>query len=170
MLDLGPKSICSYHSLKVVLMVQLCVVWVASKRVKTGVDELSEALNILDSMQANELEDNPFIRGNYAPVAQERRGLELEVVAGALPEELDGMFVRNGPNPIPGQMSKRYLWFDGHGMLHNIRIKRGKALYSNTYVRTPRYEHEAAVGHEVFLRLGELKGCSLNMGVWSIGG
>ena len=154
----GPKSSYAAVCLTLVLVVKHCVVWVASKRVKTGVDDLSEALNILDSMQENELEDNPFIHGNYAPVAQEQRGLELEVVAGALPEELDGMFVRNGPNPIPGQMSKRYLWIDGHGMLHNICIKQGKALYSNTYVRTPRYEHEAAIGQEVFLRLGEVKG------------
>ena len=158
-----PKSTYALACLTVTLVVQLCVVWVASKRVRTNtyaktVDELSEALDILDSMQANELEDNPFIHGNYAPVAQEQRGLELEAVSGALPKELDGMFVRNGPNPIPRQMSKRYRWFDGQGMLHNIRIKHGQALYSNTYVKTPRYIHEAAVGKEVFLRVGEMKG------------
>ena len=114
--------------------------------------------DVLDWMQDNELGTNPFLMGNFAPVAEERRGLEMEVVFGVLPEDLDGMIVRNGPNPIPEQLSKRYLWFDGHGMLHNVRIRDGKALYSNTYLRTPRYEYEAKHGFEYFLRLGELDG------------
>ena len=113
---------------------------------------------MLDQLQDNELIDNPYVQGNFAPVAEERHASEMEIVFGALPEELDGMIVRNGPNPIPEQLSKRYLWFDGHGMLHIVRLRDGKALYSNAYVRTPRYEYEAKHGYESFLRLGELDG------------
>ncbi|TMD01049.1 MAG: carotenoid oxygenase family protein [Chloroflexi bacterium] len=59
---------------------------------------------------------NPYLEGRYAPVADELTVDTLEVV-GTLPEELDGVYVRNGPNPRfapPG----RYHWFDGDGMLH----------------------------------------------------
>ena len=41
---------------------------------------------------------NPFLRGNFAPV-QEEVTVENVRVIGKLPPELDGMFVRNGPNP-----------------------------------------------------------------------
>src|SRR5947209_6092528 len=59
---------------------------------------------------------NPYLEGRYAPVADELTVDTLEVV-GTLPEELDGVYVRNGPNPRfapPG----RYHWFDGDAMLH----------------------------------------------------
>ena len=32
--------------------------------------------------------------------------------------------------------------FDGDGMLHTVRIKKGKASYSNAYVQTSRYKQE----------------------------
>ncbi|GAA4871296.1 carotenoid oxygenase family protein [Actinomycetospora straminea] len=56
-------------------------------------------------------------------------------VEGTLPPELDGRYVRNGPNPLPGADPGH--WFRGHGMLHGVRLGRGRALwYRNRWVRT----------------------------------
>jgi len=85
---------------------------------------------------------NPYLEGRYAPVADELTVDTLEVV-GTLPEELDGVYVRNGPNPRfapPG----RYHWFDGDGMLHSVRLRGGRASYRNRWVRTRGFEREAA--------------------------
>ena len=36
--------------------------------------------------------------------------------------------------------------FDGEGMLHAVRIKAGKASYSNAYVQTSLYKQEKKAG------------------------
>ncbi|MDI9636069.1 carotenoid oxygenase family protein [Geitlerinema splendidum] len=41
---------------------------------------------------------NPYLSGNFAPVQTELTVDELPVL-GELPPELNGFFVRNGPNP-----------------------------------------------------------------------
>ena len=41
--------------------------------------------------------DNPFLRGQYTPVFDQRDDDRL-VVHGRLPEGLAGVFMRNGPN------------------------------------------------------------------------
>ena len=43
--------------------------------------------------------------------------MPVEVVEGAIPKELYGAFLRNGPNPCFEKAVKRYHWFDGHAML-----------------------------------------------------
>jgi carotenoid cleavage dioxygenase len=82
-------------------------------------------------------EDLPFhLRGNHAPVADEITAFDL-AVEGALPPELDGLFVRNGPNPRSGSSPH---WFAGDGMLHGVRLQDGRARwYRNRYVRTPSF-------------------------------
>ena len=42
--------------------------------------------------------DQFFLRGNYAPVPDELTEFDLPV-EGAIPPELDGWYLRNGPNP-----------------------------------------------------------------------
>ncbi len=83
---------------------------------------------------------NPYLSGNFAPVSQEITADSLTVV-GEIPENLTGMFLRNGPNP---QFSPRgqYHWFDGDGMIHGVEIKDGQASYRNRYVQTPGYQLE----------------------------
>ncbi len=78
---------------------------------------------------------NPYLTGNFAPVRDERDDAELEIT-GALPPELDGLLVRNGPNPITDPSPGDYHWFTGDGMLHGIELSRGKARYRNRWVRT----------------------------------
>lgn len=101
---------------------------------------------------------NPSVHlaGNKWPVDDERDDADL-VVRGTLPHNLQGIFVRNGPNPvvIPGA---RYHVFDGDGMLHALTIRDGKASYRNRWVRTAGFELEQAAGRQLFGGMTDLAG------------
>ena len=77
---------------------------------------------------------NPYLAGLYAPQREERTDDVLEVI-GELPPDLDGVYLRNGPNPRLDPVG-RYHWFDGDGMLHAVRFRDGRASYRNRWVRT----------------------------------
>ena len=79
---------------------------------------------------------NPFLVANFAPVADENVISDL-AVTGTIPEELEGRFLRIGPNPSSKPNPKQYHWFLGTGMVHGVRLKGGKAeWYRNNYVLT----------------------------------
>jgi carotenoid cleavage dioxygenase len=88
---------------------------------------------------------NPYLEGPYAPRADELTVPDLAVLSGKLPADLDGVYVRNGPNPRFAPMG-RYHWFDGDGMLHAVHFDGGRATYRNRYVRTGEFEAECAAG------------------------
>ncbi|KAK9283836.1 hypothetical protein L1049_012090 [Liquidambar formosana] len=85
---------------------------------------------------------------NFAPV-DELPPTECDVIEGSLPPCLDGAYIRNGPNP---QFFPRgpYHCFDGDGMLHSIRISKGKATFCSRYVKTYKYTVEHDAGFPVF--------------------
>jgi len=73
------------------------------------------------------------LAGNYAPVTDEVTAYELPVT-GAVPPELTGWYLRNGPNPHEANTGH---WFLGAGMVHGVRLEAGKAkAYRNRWVRT----------------------------------
>lgn len=75
-----------------------------------------------------------WMQGGFAPVHEQIEAFDLEV-SGALPPELDGLYVRNGSNPASGPSPH---WFLGDGMVHGVRLAAGKAQwYRNRYVDTP---------------------------------
>ncbi len=85
-------------------------------------------------MTATESELPQHLRGNNAPVAEERTITDLDVT-GQLPKELDGRYLRNGANPITGMSDHPFL---GDGMIHGVRLRDGEAQwYRNRYVQTP---------------------------------
>ena len=84
-------------------------------------------------MAAAEVELPFHLRGNYAPVQQEVTAFDLPV-KGAIPRDLRGLYLRNGPNPKSGTSPH---WFAGDGMVHGIRLENGRAAwYRNRWVRT----------------------------------
>lgn len=93
-------------------------------------------------------EENLFLAGDFAPVREESTIDNLEVV-GKLPKELNGFFVRNGPNP-QFQPRNRYHLFEGDGMLHGVRLEEGKASYRSRYVRTAAWKKEHDAGKVLF--------------------
>ncbi len=77
-----------------------------------------------------------FQRDNYAPVSDELTAFDL-LVEGAIPPELDGWYLRNGPNPRQATAH----WFTGDGMIHGIRLEGGRAAwYRNRWVRTDSFK------------------------------
>ncbi len=77
---------------------------------------------------------SPYLSGNYAPVAEEVTAFDL-AVEGELPVELNGRYLRNGPNPATEVDHATHHWFLGDGMVHGIRLREGKAeWYRNRYV------------------------------------
>ncbi len=76
-----------------------------------------------------------YITGPFAPVEQEITATDL-AVRGQLPAELDGRYLRNGPNPFGAVPEGGQHWFTGAGMVHGLRLRGGNAeWYRNRYVR-----------------------------------
>ncbi len=70
--------------------------------------------------------ENKWLEGPYAPIPGDVTATELEVV-GTLPTELNGRYLRNGPNPITPVDPATHHWFVGDGMVHGVRLTEGKA-------------------------------------------
>jgi carotenoid cleavage dioxygenase-like enzyme len=76
-----------------------------------------------------------FLQGPFAPVAEEITAFDLPVT-GQLPIELNGRYLRNGPNPMRLD-DPNYHWFLGTGMVHGVRLRDGRAeWYRNRSVRS----------------------------------
>ena len=76
-----------------------------------------------------------FLEGSFAPVMAEISAFDLPV-SGQIPAELNGRYLRNGPNPL-GLDDPNYHWFLGAGMVHGVRLRDGKAeWYRNRWVRS----------------------------------
>jgi len=76
--------------------------------------------------------------GGYRPVADEVRVHRPNVV-GELPRQLNGTFLRIGPNALGQTDAARTHMFSGDPMLHGLRIRDGRAeWYRNRWVRTDR--------------------------------
>lgn len=84
----------------------------------------------------SDVRTNRYLEGLYAPVDVERTDLDLQVT-GTLPVELDGRYLRIGPNPLGEVDPATYHWFTGDGMVHGIRLQDGQARwYRNRWVRS----------------------------------
>ena len=81
----------------------------------------------------------PGAGGSHArylePVTEELDEMDL-AVEGTVPTELDGSYVRNGPNAeFPRHEGWRFP-FDGDGMLHVATLAQGRVRYRNRWVLT----------------------------------
>ena len=80
--------------------------------------------------------ENIYLQGNFAPVEEELTAFDLEVI-GTIPAELEGRYLRNGPNPVSIERPEQHHWFAGNGMVHGVRLRGGRAeWYRNRYVRS----------------------------------
>ena len=78
---------------------------------------------------------HPLLTGIHEPMTEELT-LERLAVEGTIPPELDGRYVRIGPNPAAAD-PRTYHFFTGDGMLHGVRIRDGRALwYRNRWIRS----------------------------------
>ncbi len=94
--------------------------------------------------------DAPFwMTGNFAPVEETVETVNLKVT-GEIPKELNGRYLRNGPNPRAHPSAD---WFLGEGMIHGVKISDGKAhWYRNRYVQTPLLDFEEITNESRLVR------------------
>lgn len=80
---------------------------------------------------------NRYLAGNLAPVPDEITAHDL-AVTGQIPVELEGRWLRNGPNPLQVDDPTKHHWFIGAGMVHGVRLRGGRAeWYRNRFVLPP---------------------------------
>ncbi|WAT18268.1 carotenoid oxygenase family protein [Aurantiacibacter sp. MUD11] len=78
---------------------------------------------------------NPFLHGIHAPLEAEQTFTNLKVT-GTIPPQLDGQYVRIGPNPF-GEHERGHHWFVGDGMVHGVKLQGGHVQwYRNRFIRS----------------------------------
>ncbi|NED38292.1 carotenoid oxygenase family protein [Streptomyces sp. SID8499] len=89
------------------------------------------------------------LSGRFAPVTEEVDVAELETT-GELPPDLDGVYLRNGPNPRFTPIGSYLYPIDGDGMIHGVWLSEGRARYRNRFVRTPAMIAEERAGRALW--------------------
>ncbi|MAT94906.1 MAG: carotenoid oxygenase [Halioglobus sp.] len=98
--------------------------------------------------------DNVFLRGPMGPSGVECDAPDL-VIQGELPADLEGVYFRNGPDPLyPPRDGDEYHWFHGDGMIQRFEFAAGRVSWRNRWVRTEKYALERAAGESLFGVLG----------------
>ena len=78
----------------------------------------------------------PFLEGAFKPVTEELTAFDLPVT-GRIPRELNGRYLRNGPNALGLEDPRAHHWMLGEGMVHGVRLREGRAeWYRNRWVRS----------------------------------
>lgn len=91
---------------------------------------------------------NPFLLGGFAPVQNELT-IDSLPVRGAVPREIAGVYMRNGPNPAYPPLSYFYP-FDGDGMIHALYFDNGRVSYRNRFVVTAGLKAERRAGRALY--------------------
>ncbi|KAL7112161.1 hypothetical protein ACP275_05G134700 [Erythranthe tilingii] len=100
--------------------------------------------------------DQPYLpsQKNFAPVDEIGEAVGVSTIEGCIPDEFpQGVFVRNGANPIHGALKSAisifgkssHVWVEGEGMLHAVYFNKEKddkwvTRYKNKYVETDSYK------------------------------
>jgi len=106
----------------------------------------------------------------FRPVHHELSGERL-AVEGEIPEDLQGIYIRNGTNSQFRDTKSPHHVFNGAGMLHSVQFKDGEVRYTNTYIRTPRFDAESKAGEEIYTEFGALVGtgkAGMKMVIWDM--
>jgi carotenoid cleavage dioxygenase-like enzyme len=101
-----------------------------------------------------ENDDDPYRTGPWRPQTTEWDDDDLTVVAGEIPTDLDGVYLRNTENPLHPAL-KHYHPFDGDGMMQVVGFRDGKAFYRNRFVRTDGFAEELEAGGPLWPGIAE---------------
>ncbi len=92
---------------------------------------------------------NPYLSGVFAPIDDEIDVADLPVV-GRIPDDLRGVYLRNGPNPKFPPLGSYTYPLDGDGMIHGLWLADGRARYRNRYVLTKGLQAEIRAGRALW--------------------
>ena len=81
----------------------------------------------------------PLYEGWGRPLRVESTVRGLELIAGRLPEGLEGSWYRGGPDRQYPSMVEDDIFIDGEGMAHMFRFADGQVDYVSRWVRTDRF-------------------------------
>ena len=113
-----------------------------------------------DDLQPFGEDFGPLLTGPFAPVLDELDLSDLPLLKGAIPADLNGAYLRAGPNPRFAPIG-RYHPFDGDGMVHAAIFRQGRLTVRNRWIRTDAFVEEAQAGRACFHGIREtLKGRS----------
>ena len=93
--------------------------------------------------------EHPYLTGHHAPVRFEADAPDL-IVEGEIPDDLSGIFYRNGPEPLYPPREGDYHWFDGDGMVYVFEIGEGRVSMRNRWVKTDKFVMEKEAGKRLF--------------------
>ncbi len=99
-------------------------------------------------------DSHPYRSGAWRPQHREWRVDALEVIEGAVPDDLEGLYARNTENPLHEAIAA-YHPFDGDAMVHAVRFGGGRASYRNRFVRTDGLIAEQEAGRSLWAGLAE---------------
>lgn len=107
--------------------------------------------------------NHPYLTGPWTPLHEEVNATELEAYEGAIPDDIDGIYLRNTENPVHQPLGRHHP-FDGDGMIHQISFQGGKASYRNRFIRTRCFEQEQIAGGALWGGLMDPPGTSKRPG------
>ena len=113
--------------------------------------------------------NHPYLNGAWTPQHDELTCDELDVIEGAIPGDIDGIYLRNTENQLHQPLG-RYHPFDGDGMIHQIDFHAGRANCRNRWVRTRCFDAEQTAGGSLWGGLMDPPGTSLRPGFGAHGG
>jgi carotenoid cleavage dioxygenase-like enzyme len=107
--------------------------------------------------------NHPYLNGAWTPQHEEVTATQLDVIEGAIPDDIDGIYLRNTENQLHQPLG-RYHPFDGDGMIHQIDFHGGTASYRNRWVRTRCFQAEQEAGESLWGGLADRPGTSKRPG------
>ncbi len=107
--------------------------------------------------------NHPYLNGAWTPQHEEVTAVDLDVISGSIPTDIDGVYLRNTENQLHQPLG-RYHPFDGDGMIHAIDFSNGSATYRNRWVRTRCFAAEQDAGGSLWGGLMDGTGVSLRPG------
>ncbi|PZU11082.1 carotenoid oxygenase family protein [Sphingomonas sp.] len=88
--------------------------------------------------------------GYFAPSRIEADIADLEVIQGAVPAEIDGIFHRVAPDPHFPPLGEDDIWFNGDGMVTAFAFRDGRVDLKQRWVETDKFKLEREAGHALF--------------------
>jgi hypothetical protein len=103
----------------------------------TPLDILWERLIIkARDKQGKDKKPNPILIQNFGPINRQQSYKLTKVTSGTVPDDINGVYLRNGPDAKYIPDNKSHHWFDGDAMIHAVRIKDGKLYYCNKWLES----------------------------------